>query len=197
MDKLKYPIVETFLSIQGEGARAGTLNHFIRLAGCNLRCPFCDTNFDTPSEHLSSDELVDRLNKTSPCKSVVITGGEPFIHDLRPLVESLKISGYYVAVETNGSLLGSEATQDFSYPIDWITVSPKTRIPHDILLFWASEVKYVIPDSERLVSWGINNIFLQPEWGKGEASVKRCMELIEQHPNARLSVQIHKFINVR
>ncbi len=201
MSDFSYPVVEIFLSVQGEGKRVGTLNHFIRLAGCNLKCPFCDTEFQKPQEHLRPTEIVERLEEqtTSPQywrrPSVVITGGEPFVHNLHPLVWALRNGGYYVAVETNGTLLETPSTKMVLPLIDWVTVSPKTKLSDEVLNA-AHEVKYVIPDMEHLVIPLHRRLFFQPEWNNPEA-VKRCLELMKKYPHGRLSIQTHKFVGLR
>ena len=102
---MNYPVVEKFVSINGEGARAGELAAFIRLKGCNLRCPYCDTKWayreDAPFEMMSEDEL---CAFAKGVKNVTITGGEPMLHALSPLVKALILCGHLVEIETNGSV---------------------------------------------------------------------------------------------
>ncbi len=112
-------INEIFYSIQGEGYHAGRAAIFIRLAGCNLTCNFCDTEFMS-GEEKTEDEILRIVRKLSPtCRFIVLTGGEPSMSPIGPLVRLLQETSYYVAMETNGMF---EAPEE----INWITLSPKT-----------------------------------------------------------------------
>ena len=199
-DGKRYPVIEIFTSIQFEGFRVGTLTHFLRLGGCNFNCLFCDTDMSqytmmTPDEIL---EKLEGLEENSPAKRrLVITGGEPFVHDLFPLLKTLP-PAYYIAVETNGSLL---PTISHNHPkvldlIQWITASPKGFVPEDILRNTAHELKYIIPDAEELILHKHPRVFLQPEFNNPE-SVERCIKLLSQYPHFRMSVQAHKYLGLR
>jgi 7-carboxy-7-deazaguanine synthase len=116
------PINELFYSIQGEGKLAGTPSVFVRTSGCNLRCWFCDsyhTSWEPTHAWMTLDDIVDGVQSHEQASHVVITGGEPMIHDeIEPLVERLADAGYHVTVETNG-------TVDRDIPIDLASISPK------------------------------------------------------------------------
>jgi len=199
-----YPVLEIFTSIQSEGARAGTLTNFLRLAGCNMKCPFCDTPM-SPYEMLSADEIAERLlaltPRRTPLNNLVITGGEPLVHDLLPLMKELRrVFGFslFIAMETNGSRLhrivqGQPQVLD---QIDWLTVSPKAPISGGLLREQANEVKYVVPDHEDLVDWQHGCVFVQPEYNNPE-SVQRCLYWMAKYPSVRMSVQMHKYIGLR
>ena len=125
------PVAETFHSIQGEGVWTGTQAAFIRLAGCNLKCSFCDT------DHKARVKLTipDLMGSIRGKHHVVITGGEPTIHNLHPLTRELKNQGHFIQVETNG-------TGRVPPEVDWVTMSPK--FPFDNLnLSRCDELKIV------------------------------------------------------
>ena len=111
---------ETFLSLQGEGYFTGTPAFFLRLSGCNLQCPFCDTNHQSFSE-MSEEEIVTEASRHKP-RHIVITGGEPALQLTQSLVDKLHEAGFFVQVETNGTLPLPEG-------IDWVTCSPKNLTP--------------------------------------------------------------------
>jgi 7-carboxy-7-deazaguanine synthase len=204
--QVKLPIHETFQNtVQGEGFWTGALADFIRLAGCPVRCPWCDTGYanggkSLPSEVRSISELLAELQ--SP--RTVITGGEPFIHsDLPELVGALLDAGKQVSIETSGSYW-----QDVS-PACWITLSPKEHVNPNYPvqeIFWqrANEIKLVISTGEEVDFYSKYlqdrshiPVFLQPEWNIKERAVPIILELLKQHPSYRLSLQTHKFIGVQ
>lgn len=193
----QYPIVEVFESIQGEGTFLGLGASFIRLAGCNLRCPWCDTkhSFDVQEASLLSvDAILGTWRFTQPL--VVITGGEPTLHDLGPLVRELKKLGKYVTLETNGT----NPVPD-EWGIDWVTVSPKPGSNYAINCR-ADELKYVVDDdfeigviqAERVP---LRRIYLQVESGRPE-SATRAFTLVTMNPDLhlRVGVQLHKVLHV-
>ena len=121
-----YPVSELFTSIQGEGFHTGTPAHFIRLAGCNLNCEWCDTDH-SERERLTPEQIVERLHlKRSEVTMVVLTGGEPTIHDLVPLLKTLREQNKIkvIAIETNGTHV--EKWLEYREFDVWITLSPKT-----------------------------------------------------------------------
>ncbi|WP_333594817.1 7-carboxy-7-deazaguanine synthase QueE [Anaerospora hongkongensis] len=193
----QYPIVEVFESIQGEGAFLGLGASFIRLAGCNLRCSWCDTkhSFDVQAASLLSvDAILGTWRFTQPL--VVITGGEPTLHDLGPMVRALKKLGKYVTLETNGT----NPVPD-EWGIDWVTVSPKPGSNYAINCR-ADELKYVVDDdfeigviqTERVP---LRHIYLQVESGRPE-SAARAFTLVTMNPDLhlRVGVQLHKILHV-
>jgi 7-carboxy-7-deazaguanine synthase len=204
--QIKLPIHETFQNtVQGEGFWTGTLVDFIRLAGCPVRCPWCDTGYQEggkglPSVGRSISELLAELQ--SP--RVVITGGEPFIHrDLPELVTALLAADKQVSIETSGAYW-----QDVS-PQAWITLSPKEHVSPKYPVkerFWtrANEIKLVVSTGEEVDFYqkqllkNVNiPVFLQPEWSEKERAISIILELLKQHPSYRLSLQTHKFIGVQ
>lgn len=194
---VQYPIVEVFESIQGEGTFMGMGAAFIRLAGCNLRCPWCDTkhSFDIDAaQKLNIEDIFRTWNFTQPI--VVITGGEPTLYNLGPLVSAFKERGKYVTIETNGTNPVPE-----EWAIDWVTVSPKHGNNYAINCR-ANELKYVVDDNFEITVLDTNKvppgrIYLQVESGKA-ASAAKAFKLVTENPhlNLRVGVQLHKVLNV-
>ena len=201
----KLKVNEIFYSIQGEGAHAGEAAVFVRFSGCNLKCPFCDTDFKAFTEY-TEFELVDKVKQIAgECRFVVLTGGEPALQITPYLVGLMQKEGFYVAVETNG-------TRDLPYNLDWVTVSPKSTFiagdAADVVISRADEVKLVFNEEINLgvMEYFYDNIeadhyYLQPcDTGDAERNkeiVKACVEMIKENPNWELSLQIQKIINVR
>ena len=204
--QIKLPIHETFqCTVQGEGYWTGTLVDFIRLAGCPVRCPWCDTGYSNggkglPAVSQSIAQLLDQLQ--SP--RVVITGGEPFIHrDLSELVRALLEADKQVSIETSGAYW-----QDVS-PQAWITLSPKEHISPKYPvkeIFWtrSNEIKLVVSTGKEIEFYqkyfikDVNiPVFLQPEWNSKDSVIPIILELLKQNPSYRLSLQTHKFIGVQ
>lgn len=199
------PVHETFQqTIQGEGFWAGTPADFIRLSGCPVGCPWCDTGYadggkGLPRVQRSVADLVAELR--SP--RVVITGGEPFIHrELPELVTAIEQTQRQVSIETSGAFWQDVSAQA------WITLSPKLQVsPQYPVLqqLWsrANEVKIVVETGAELeiyaqfLSTQVHcPIFLQPEWTTRDRSLPITLELLKRYPEYRLSVQLHKFVGV-
>lgn len=188
---------EIFYSIQGEGYHTGTAATFVRFSGCNLKCPFCDTDFSDYND-FSEDEIVDFVKKY-PSKLVVITGGEPSLQLTYSLVEKLHDIGKYVCVETNG-------TRTLPENVDWITVSPKTayvKNSGNVVLKNANEVKVVFDNVTEISDYNINaeHYYVQPcdtgDLKKNECIIEKCINFIKDNPKWKLSLQTHKILNVQ
>jgi len=194
------PVVETFHSVQGEGAWTGTNAFFIRLAGCDVGCPWCDTKHSWsvrrhPQRHTT--DLIADAKAANPA-IVVITGGEPLMHDLSPLSNGLRAAGLRSHLETSGS-------HPFSGNFDWVTFSPKRfKPPHESIYLQVSELKVVIANQSDLF-WAEDQAtkiltdavrLLQPECGTPE-SYSLIFDYILSHPEWRISLQTHKFTNIR
>lgn len=199
----KYPVAEMFTSIQSEGTRGGTLAHFLRFSGCNRVCSFCDTPMNE-FHWMSPAEIVEelgRMEKAFPTgRQLVVTGGEPMVHRLMPLLVELKLpweNGWFIAMESNGDLIESKMFEEPAVftRIHWLAVSPKAELPKQYLA-QASELKYVVPDHEDLVWPDHPRVFVQPEFNNPSA-VARCLEIISKNPRLRLSVQTHKYLGLR
>ena len=143
---ITYPIVETFHSLQGEGTWTGMSAFFIRLAGCDVHCPWCDQK-ESWTSHIYPQQSVKLLAQTAKAANpamVVITGGEPLLHDLLPLTKALQTLGLRVHLETSGA-------HPFSGQFDWVTFSPKPfKVPHDSIYSQVNELKVVIATPDDL-----------------------------------------------
>ena len=188
---------EIFYSLQGEGYHTGTPATFVRFSGCNLKCPFCDTDFKS-SDDMTEDDINDAV-KDNPSELVVITGGEPALQLTSSLVDKLHRSGKYVAVETNG-------TKKLPDNVDWITMSPKIPFLSDdasLAYKHANEVKVVFDGVHEVDDYGIcaDWYFLQPcDTGcedKNRDIISKCVEFIKKNPKWRMSLQTQKILNVR
>lgn len=196
----QYKVNEIFYSLQGEGARAGTANVFVRFSNCNLRCTReregfdCDTEF-VSGKMLSLLELVKEIKQASKnCRSVIFTGGEPALQIDDQLVTALKNENYYLAIETNG-------TKELPEGIDWICVSPKTA-EHTLRVKSANELKYVRRYGMALPEPSIEaeHYFVSPSFDADaidSRDLEYCIELCQQNPKWRLSVQQHKIWKIR
>ncbi|CZR72188.1 TPA: 7-carboxy-7-deazaguanine synthase QueE [Clostridioides difficile] len=185
-----------FKSVQGEGKNAGRSTVFIRLSGCNMipKCTFCDEDFENCVQ-MDVESILKEIQKLEPFSMIVITGGEPTIQDLEQLIFKLKQKRYYISIETNG--INNNIPK-----CDWITCSPKTL---NIKIAYANELKFVINKKKDETVNFINTILkevrydyicLQPESNKEEC-ILTCLELINENPNFNLSLQQHKFINIK
>jgi organic radical activating enzyme len=194
------PIVETFHSIQGEGAWAGTNAFFIRLAGCDVGCWFCDTKPSwNPKRHPQSPiaDLTQSARAANPA-IVIITGGEPLMHDLTDLTQSLHAANLRLHLETSGAY-------PFSGEFDWVTLSPKTfKPPHPSVYDRVNELKVVITKPADF-EWAEQQSalvpapairYLQPEWETKE-SLTWILDYVLSHPQWRIGLQTHKWIQVR
>lgn len=190
---------EIFYSLQGEGRWTGAPATFIRLAGCNLRCPFCDTRHETFTL-LTEDAIVAAVAE-SPSAHVVITGGEPTMQLTTSLLKSLKAIGAFIQIETNGSIgLPAEALD----LIDWITCSPKTPAPIAIGRIDELKVVYYGEDVEHKLSIPVTHAecrYLQPcdtgDSSRNSSIISSAISYIKQHPQWKLSLQTHKLLNIR
>ncbi|MDJ0599866.1 MAG: 7-carboxy-7-deazaguanine synthase QueE [Crocosphaera sp.] len=197
---MTYPIVETFHSLQGEGSWTGVSAFFIRLAGCDVHCPWCDQKESWTSKiypQQSVKSLAEAAKAVNPFM-VVITGGEPLMYDLFPLTEGIRQLGLRVHLETSGA-------HPFSGEFDWVTFSPKPfKVPHESIYSQVNELKVVIANQEDL-HWAEEQEkkvpsqvikYLQPEWNHPETQ-SLIFDYILNHPQWRMSLQIHKFLGVR
>jgi len=188
---------ETFLSLQGEGYFTGTAAFFLRLSGCNLRCPFCDTQHQSYTE-MSEDEIVAEASRHKP-RHIVITGGEPALQLTESLVDKLHAAGFFIQVETNGTLPLPEG-------IDWVTCSPKGDFPQ----FPVDELKVLfmgdVTDPEAIISPLLGKesgvkLYLQPldtgDEKQNRAILRSCINYVLLHPWWTLSLQTHKIIGIK
>jgi 7-carboxy-7-deazaguanine synthase len=195
-----YPVMEMFYSLQGEGYHQGKAAYFIRLAGCDVGCVWCDVkdSWDA-SKHpvLSVDEIVNSALQF-PGRLAIVTGGEPLLHELTPLTTALKAAGFQTNIESSGS---SPMSGDW----DWICLSPKKfKAPLAENLPLASELKVVVFNNSDF-DWAEQHakqvnanckLYLQPEWDKSAQITPLVIEYIKSNPQWELSAQLHKYIQV-
>lgn len=213
---MSYVIKEIFYSLQGEGAQTGRPAVFCRFSGCNLWsgveadrenavCQFCDTDFlghdgVNGGKYKTAGDLVRMVKKFWPHSSgimggkpiVICTGGEPLLQMDSPLIEAFHQSGFTVALETNGTLTPPPG-------IDWICVSPKAG--SELVVQSGDELKLVFPqpdlNPEQFAQLAFRYFFLQPMDGENSAqNTKLALEYCLKYPQWRLSLQIHKFLNI-
>lgn len=195
-----YPIMEHFYTIQGEGNYSGTAAYFIRLGGCDVGCVWCDVkeSWDADAHpKMTVNDLVNLVN-LYPNNLVVITGGEPAMYDLTPLVDELQKNGKTVAIETSGAhpLKGN---------VDWYTFSPKKfKAPVEEAYSKANELKVVIFHKSDF-EWAKEHakkvsktckLYLQPEWSKQERLLPNIIDFVKENPEWRISLQTHKYLNI-
>ncbi len=192
--------MEAFYTLQGEGAHTGKAAYFIRLGGCDVGCVWCDVkdSWDAAKHPVKTvDEIVSGALQYQG-RLIVITGGEPLMHDLNPLTDALHRAGFSINIETSGA-------HPLSGNLDWICLSPKKfKAPlHDVLPH-AHELKVVVFNKSDL-QWaedyaaqvGPNcKLYLQPEWDKREQMTPLIIDYIHEHPEWTLSLQTHKYIGV-
>lgn len=220
------PVMESFYTLQGEGFHKGRAAYFIRLGGCDVGCVWCDVkeSWDADAHpKFSVEEIIDKLKleveeEKSKVKSqkqkqettnekqetrnqkplVVITGGEPLMHNLDELTQQLQALGFETNIETSGS-------SPFSGSWNWVCLSPKKfKAPLPEILPLANELKIVVFNKSDF-DWAeeyaaqVNTsckLYLQPEWDKSEIVTPLIIDYIKANPQWQLSLQIHKYINV-
>ncbi len=196
----QYPVMEMFYTLQGEGYHQGKAAYFIRLAGCDVGCVWCDVkeSWDA-SKHpvFSVDEIVASA-LAHPARLAIITGGEPLLYNLDALTIALKKVGFEVNIETSGS-------SPMSGNWDWVCLSPKKfKAPLTESIQAASELKVVIFNTHDF-EWAETyakqvaascKLYLQPEWDKSNEITPLVIEYIKANPKWELSAQLHKYIQV-
>jgi 7-carboxy-7-deazaguanine synthase len=194
------PIMEAFYTLQGEGFHQGKAAYFIRLAGCDVGCFWCDVkeSWDENLYPLQSIEEIVLKAKKNPARLAVITGGEPTLYNLEQLTSSLQKEGFSTNIETSGS---SPLTGTW----DWICLSPKKfKPPLPEIFLKANELKIIVFNRSDF-AWAEKyaaevssecKLYLQPEWSKSEIVTPWIVDYIKENPQWQLSLQIHKYINV-
>ena len=194
------PVMEHFYTLQGEGFHQGKAAYFIRLGGCDVGCVWCDVKESWDAEkhqQLKIENLKSKI-KDTPAEIVVVTGGEPLMHNLNELTKQLQEAGLKTHIETSGA-----------YPLsgawDWICLSPKKfKAPLPEVIPQAHELKIIIFNKSDF-DWAEKyaeqvaadcKLYLQPEWGKASEMTPLIIDYIKSNPKWQLSLQIHKYINV-
>lgn len=192
---------EIFYSLQGEGQFTGTPAVFLRLSGCNTQCPFCDTHHHD-GEEMSESDIVNRVSQY-PTRHIVITGGEPTLQINDTLICQLHDKGFFVQIETNGSL----PMKCQQHMPDWITCSPKNlklniQQIHELKVLFDGEKPMLYTHTEDdLSKYAIKHRCLQPlDSGnelKNKEILRNTINYILQNPTWTLSLQTHKIINIQ
>jgi len=195
------PLMEEFYSIQGEGFHTGRAAYFIRLAGCDVECTWCDVKESWEAENhplVDIASIVENI-KQSGTDFVVITGGEPAMYDLSPLCDAIHVLNIQIAIETSGahSIIGD---------IDWICLSPKKfKLPLEENYLIANELK-VIAFNNHDFKWALEleqkvslacQLYIQPEWDKREEIIPKIVEFVKENTEWNISLQTHKYLDVR
>jgi 7-carboxy-7-deazaguanine synthase len=192
--------MEVFYTIQGEGAWSGNASYFIRLAGCDVGCVWCDVKESWDASLYPNQTASEIINSFEPsnCKMVVITGGEPAMYDLTELCEALKDRGYQVHIETSGAY---ELKGNF----DWVCFSPKKfKKPIEKFGLIADELKVIIfnkSDFEWAETYSIDvsldcKLYLQPEWDKRDSVKEIIVNYVKNNPQWKVSLQTHKYLEI-
>jgi organic radical activating enzyme len=192
--------MEQFYTIQGEGAHQGKAAYFIRLAGCDVGCHWCDVKDSwtvNAAQIVKIDELLAPLH-TLPKGICVITGGEPAMYDLTFLTDALHQLGWQTHIETSGAY-------ELSGNLDWICVSPKKfKAPLESCLIQADELKVIVYNASDL-GYGASflaqvnpncRLTFQPEWSKEKLVLPLIIDYVKENPNWQISIQTHKYMGV-
>ena len=196
----KIPLMESFLSIQGEGFYSGKSSYFLRIGGCDVGCHWCDVkeSWDPNIHPLTNvDDIIEKIKQYS-VQIVVVTGGEPLMYNLDYLCESLKSLDIKIHLETSGAY---ELSGDF----DWICLSPKKTLnPLKDIYDIADELKVIISnrndlkwahDQKKQVKNGCK-LYLQPEWSKKEKVLPQIIDFVSKYSEWSISLQTHKYMNL-
>ena len=193
-----YHLVEIFESLQGEGRNTGRPVVFVRFAGCNLACPWCDTDVRKKFS-ASLDDLVAEV-KSHQAKSVILTGGEPsLVKGMAELISALKAAGYWIGVETNGTNEPAWFAQ-----IDYVACSPKAEYAERVKLQKANEVR-IVASSEDIVGFcqamrariAATDYYISPCERGGEIDFATAKSVLGKLDGWSLSVQLHKILGFR
>ena len=194
------PLMEAFYTLQGEGYHQGRAAYFIRLGGCDVGCVWCDVKESWDVNAHPKIAIADIVQQAAahPGRLAVVTGGEPLMHNLDELTIRLHDAGFETNIETSGA-------HKLSGQWDWICFSPKKfKAPLADIYGRANELKVVIFNKSDF-AWAEEHaarlapackLYLQPEWDKREQMVPEIIEYIKSHPQWRISLQVHKYLNI-
>ncbi len=197
---MNYPIVEIFHSVQGEGYHSGVSSIFVRFGRCNLRCEWCDTDFNK-FDYKTLDEVLEIISEFD-CKNIIFTGGEPALQDLEPIINNLRPKGYKFSIETNGTVELEDGL------LDWICVSPKDQLYPNLSIKQrtGNELKcvYVGQDLSMYdgLKDGFEHLYLQPCYNEKNDIASNGMlfretvDVVKENPEWTLSLQTHKWLGV-
>jgi organic radical activating enzyme len=199
-DKVTLPLMESFYTIQGEGAYTGSAAYFIRLGGCDVGCHWCDVKDSWEAENhprLTIDQIVSEAGNSGE-SIVVITGGEPLMYDLRELTTAIQTKKLRRHIETSGA-------HPLSGDWDWICFSPKKFKAAREEFYQASHELKVVVYNKSDLQWAEGHaekmhanaqLFLQPEWSKSKEMVPLIVEYVKKNPKWRISLQTHKYLDI-
>lgn len=191
--------MEHFYTIQGEGMHQGRAAYFIRLAGCDVGCVWCDVkeSWTQGYPQFTAQHLLELVQET-PAQIVIITGGEPLMHDLEPLTQKLQQAGLATHIETSGA-------HPVSGNWNWYCLSPKKFVfPQETSYALANELK-VIVYNESDFKWAQQEaakvpencmLLLQPEWSREKQMLPLIVDFVKANPQWQISLQTHKYMNV-
>ncbi len=194
------PLMEAFYTIQGEGFHAGRAAFFIRTAGCDVGCVWCDVKESWDKDAHPNTPINNIINqvKSSGTDFVVITGGEPAMYDLQPLTSALKEVGMEIAIETSGAY-------PLSGQLDWVCLSPKKfKFPLEENYRQADELKMIIFNTSDF-KWAEElmmkvkpscKLYLQTEWDKSNKMLPLIIDYVKNHNEWKISTQTHKYLNI-
>ncbi|HRP81697.1 MAG TPA: 7-carboxy-7-deazaguanine synthase QueE [Flavobacteriales bacterium] len=197
---LELPVMEAFHTLQGEGAYTGQAAYFIRLAGCDVGCTWCDVkeSWDAGRHPVMAVEAIVAGALRHPARIAVVTGGEPLLHPLGPLTGALRKAGFRTHLETSGS---SPISGEWHH----VCFSPKKfKAPVPGFHTLADEMKVVVFNKHDL-KWAEGHaaltrqdcmLYLQPEWGKRSEMTPLVVNYVMEHPRWRVSLQTHKYLNI-
>ena len=196
---LMLPLMEAFYTLQGEGYHKGSAAYFIRIGGCDVGCHWCDVKESWEAEKhppTNIESIVTEAKKYSD--TIVITGGEPLIWDMEPLTKALKEAGLKIHIETSGAY-------NITGYWDWFCLSPKkNKLPTKEAAARADELKVIIynKDDFRFAEEQAKRVgkdcvlYLQPEWSKRDAMMPLMVDYVLGHPQWKVSLQTHKYLNI-
>jgi 7-carboxy-7-deazaguanine synthase len=192
--------MEQFYTIQGEGFNTGRAAYFIRLGGCDVGCVWCDVKESWDADAHPRQAVADLVAAASenPGRNVVITGGEPLMHDCLPLTKALQEAGFKTWIETSGA-------HPLSGNWDWICVSPKKfKAPLPEVLAHADELKIIV-FNESDFKWAeehaalvpaTTRLYLQPEWSRAARMTPALIDYVKANPRWQVSLQTHKYLDI-
>jgi len=194
------PVMEQFYTIQGEGFNTGRAAYFIRLGGCDVGCVWCDVKESWDADAHPRQAVADLVAAASeyPGRHVVITGGEPLMHNCLPLTKALQEAGFKTWIETSGA-------HPLSGNWDWICVSPKKfKAPLPEVLAHADELKIIV-FNESDFKWAeehaalvpaTTRLYLQPEWSRAARMTPALIDYVKANPRWQVSLQTHKYLDI-
>lgn len=199
-EEIKFPVMESFYTLQGEGAYQGRAAYFIRLGGCDVGCVWCDVKESWEADKWPQRKISSLVNEAASVNAnlVVITGGEPLMYDLATLTQKLKEKNIRTHIETSGA-------HSFSGEWDWVCLSPKKfKAPKAEAYTHADELKIIIYNKSDF-AWAEKHaekvgencvLLLQPEWSKRKEMTPLIIDYVKRNPQWRVSLQTHKYMQI-